>query len=68
MLNIISNDFLKALKEREDPKLKAVIIEIESYIEDTKFLQEPEGWSLQSSLLSSVMVPDSEPSRGYYYY
>lgn len=68
MLNIISNDFLKALKEREDPKLKAVIIEIQSYIEDTKFLQEPEGWSLQSSLLSSVMVPDSEPSRGYYYY
>ncbi|KAF2301726.1 hypothetical protein GH714_028801 [Hevea brasiliensis] len=49
-------------------ELKTIIIEIQSYIEDNRFLQEPEGWSMQSSLLSSVMVPDSEPSRGYYYY
>ncbi|XP_021653484.1 mRNA export factor GLE1 isoform X2 [Hevea brasiliensis] len=68
MLNIISKDFLKALREREDQELKTIIIEIQSYIEDNRFLQEPEGWSMQSSLLSSVMVPDSEPSRGYYYY
>lgn len=67
MLHIILNDFLNALREREDSELNPIILEIQSYIEDNKFLQEPEGRSLQGQLLSSVMVPESEPSRGYYY-
>lgn len=53
MLLIILNDFLKALREREDSELNPIILEIQSYIEDNKFRQEPEGRSLQGQLLSS---------------
>ncbi|KAF9677858.1 hypothetical protein SADUNF_Sadunf08G0151400 [Salix dunnii] len=53
MLLIILNDFLKALREREDSELNPIILEIQSYIEDNKFCQEPEGRSLQGQLLSS---------------
>ncbi|XWS69113.1 hypothetical protein CRYUN_Cryun04dG0151400 [Craigia yunnanensis] len=65
VLNIISENFLNALRTQEDPELRPISAEIQSYLEDKKFLQEPEGRALQSSLLSSVMVPDSDYQDSY---
>ncbi|KAM6589449.1 hypothetical protein CsatA_012054 [Cannabis sativa] len=71
ILSIISNNFLNALRSRENPALGTVIAEIQSYIEDNKFLEEPEGRSLEMSLLSSVAVPDqnsyqhTDPQNSY---
>lgn len=71
ILNVISEDYLGALKARGDSELKPIIAEIQSYIEDKKFLKEPEGRVMQDSLLSSVMVPESDhgynQSNRYYY-
>ena len=65
VLNIISENFLNALRTQEDPELRPISAEIQSYLEDKKFLQEPEGRALQGSLLSSVMVPDSDYRDSY---
>ncbi|XP_022151744.1 protein GLE1 isoform X2 [Momordica charantia] len=67
LLNIISDNFLSALKvkSKENQGLKQVVLMIESYLEDRKFLQEPEGRSLQGSLLSNVMVPDADHQESY---
>ncbi|KAI4345292.1 hypothetical protein L6164_012428 [Bauhinia variegata] len=56
VLNIISDNFLVALKRRKEPALTRIIAEMQSYLEDKKFLQEPEGRSLQANLLSSVLT------------
>ncbi|XVE92291.1 hypothetical protein REPUB_Repub01dG0084500 [Reevesia pubescens] len=66
MLNIISENFLNALRAQEDPELKPIIVAIQVYLEDKRFLQEPEGRALQSSLLSSVMVPDPYHRDSYH--
>lgn len=63
MLSIISNNFLEALKARQEPGLSLTIAQIQSYVEDKMFLKEPKGRGLQGSLLSSVMVP--VPELGY---
>ncbi|PON74648.1 GLE1-like [Trema orientale] len=72
ILSIISDNFLNALRSRKDQTLNPVITEIQSYIEDSKFLKQPEGRSLETSLLSSVMVPEPEYNHQYhhndYYY
>ncbi|XP_059445049.1 mRNA export factor GLE1-like [Corylus avellana] len=52
MLSIISDNFLEALKAREEPRFRATIVKIQSYMEDKRFLKEPEGRGLQGSLLS----------------
>ncbi|KAF4404905.1 hypothetical protein G4B88_006291 [Cannabis sativa] len=71
ILSIISDNFLNALRSRENPALDTVIAEIQSYIEDNKFLEEPEERSLEMSLLSSVAVPDqnsyqhTDPQNSY---
>jgi nucleoporin GLE1 len=67
MLSIISNNFLEALKAREEPGLRATIVEIQSYMEDKQFLKEPEGRGLQGSLLSSVMVPEPDYKESYHH-
>lgn len=64
LLHIISDDFVKALRERQDPELNPIIVEIESYIKDQMFLQEPEGRRLQDQLLSGEMVPREGEERG----
>ncbi|KAK7387543.1 hypothetical protein VNO78_28426 [Psophocarpus tetragonolobus] len=56
MLNVVSENFLVDLKSRNIPELTRTITEIQSYIEDKKFLREPEGRSLQSNLLSNACV------------
>lgn len=66
LLSIISENFVNALKAQEDPELRPVTAEIQSYLEDKKFLKEPEGRTLQGSLLSSVMVPDSDYQDSYH--
>ncbi|CAI0541708.1 unnamed protein product [Linum tenue] len=54
LLHIVSSHFLEALKARDDPDLKPVIMEIESYIQYEKYLQEPEGRRMAGKpLLSS---------------
>lgn len=67
LLNIISQDFLKALKEREDPKVTKVVISLENYIQSNEFLKEPEGWRLQDSLLSHGFVPNESDDQQQYY-
>ncbi|KAI3779980.1 hypothetical protein L2E82_09762 [Cichorium intybus] len=69
LLNIISRDFLNALKEREDPKVKKAVISLENYIQSNHFQKEPEGRILQESLLSHGLVPNesnyNDNSAGY---
>ncbi|KAF5451625.1 hypothetical protein F2P56_026716 [Juglans regia] len=65
VLSIISNNFLEALKAREESGLRATIAEIQAYMEDKEFLKEPEGRALQGSLLSSVMVPEPDYHNSY---
>lgn len=75
ILNVICESYLGALKARDDPELNPVIAEIQSYVEDKKFLQVPEGKVLQGALLSREMVPESDyrdsysyPPNRYYYW
>ncbi|XP_061346988.1 mRNA export factor GLE1-like [Gastrolobium bilobum] len=56
MLKVISENFLVQLKSRQAPELTKTVTEIETYIEDKKFLQEPEGKSLLSNLLSNASL------------
>lgn len=65
ILNIIIDSFLKALRARGDQELKPIIAEIQCYIEDRKFLEEPEGRTMQGALLSSTMVPDADYRESY---
>lgn len=67
VLSIISDNFLEALKAREEPGLRAIIVEIQSYMEDKKFLKEPDGRGLQGTLLSSVMVPEPDYQQSYHH-
>lgn len=60
ILDNIYDNFLNALKAREDSKLNLVIAEIQYYIEDKKFLDEPEGRTLQAPPLSSTLVPEAD--------
>lgn len=57
LLNMVSDNFLNALKEQGDSQLNPVIVEIESYIKDREFLREPEGRQLKSNLQSDRSVP-----------
>lgn len=59
ILDVISRDFVSALKARKDSGVELVRRRIESYIETNQFMQEPEGWRLPSSALSSTCVPPS---------
>ncbi|KAI4385162.1 hypothetical protein MLD38_003220 [Melastoma candidum] len=57
MLKVIAEDYLTALKGREDLVLHQVIAEIQSYIKDQKFLRRPEGSVLEASSMSSQLAP-----------
>nr|GEU63383.1 protein GLE1 isoform X2 [Tanacetum cinerariifolium] len=58
LLNTISHDFLKVLKEKEDTRMRNVVICLENYIQSNQFLKEPEGWRLRDSLLSNEFNSD----------
>ncbi|KAM7460939.1 hypothetical protein LguiA_029060 [Lonicera macranthoides] len=68
ILNIISGNFLKALRERGDERVNKVVMRIQSYIDLNEFLREPEGWRLQGSLLSHQFVPESDHQEQYYHH
>ncbi|KAM7484168.1 hypothetical protein LguiA_000177 [Lonicera macranthoides] len=68
ILNIISGNFLKALRERGDERVNKVVMRIQSYIDSNEFLREPEGWRLQGSLLSHQFVPESDHQEQYYHH
>ncbi|XAR64473.1 hypothetical protein NMG60_11024833 [Bertholletia excelsa] len=66
LLMVIYRDFVTALKERGDAKLNKTITNMQAYIESKKFHEEPEGRSLQSTLLSSSMAPEPDnPEPSY---
>ncbi|XP_043724625.1 protein GLE1 isoform X2 [Telopea speciosissima] len=65
ILNIIHGQFLDALESSRDPMLNSVIQRIKQYIETKQVLHEPEGWRLQTSLLSETFVPESD--TGYHH-
>ncbi|XP_058074958.1 mRNA export factor GLE1 isoform X2 [Magnolia sinica] len=54
ILNIVSREFLASLKNLRDPQANQVIEQIECYIESNQYLQEPQGWQLQTSLQSKA--------------
>ncbi|KAK1368821.1 hypothetical protein POM88_034913 [Heracleum sosnowskyi] len=60
ILNIVSRKFVSALEQQED--LANVVMNIKVYKDSSKFLEEPDGRRMQSSLLSSEAVP--EPNHG----
>ncbi|KAM0940301.1 putative GLE1-like superfamily protein [Dioscorea sansibarensis] len=54
IINFISDNFLPVLKKRDDAS--KVYVEIEEYLQSEAYLTQPEGWSLQSGLLSRELV------------
>ncbi|KAG4153391.1 hypothetical protein ERO13_D04G180400v2 [Gossypium hirsutum] len=66
MLNFISENFLNALRSQDDPDLRPITSKIQCYLEDKLFLQEPEGRTLHSSLLSNNMAPESDYHGPYH--
>ncbi|XP_061352206.1 mRNA export factor GLE1-like [Gastrolobium bilobum] len=56
MLKVISENFLVQLKSLQVPELTKTVVEIQTYIEDKKFLQEPERKSLLSNLLLNASL------------
>ncbi|KAI3733464.1 hypothetical protein L6452_12907 [Arctium lappa] len=68
LVNIISCDFLKALKEREDPKVTKVVMSLENYIQSNEFQKEPEGWRLQDYLFSHEIVPNESDHQQQYHH
>lgn len=71
ILKVISGNFLVALKAQgekvKEPKLKQVIGNIQCYVEKNEFLQEPEGWRMQGSLLSGSMAPELDYPDSYHH-
>ncbi|XP_052206185.1 mRNA export factor GLE1 isoform X2 [Diospyros lotus] len=69
LLSVVYHDFTSAFKEPAgvNPKLSRAITGIRTYMETKGFLKEPEGRSLQNSLLSHDFVPDLESSDHYHY-
>ncbi|KAL1807297.1 hypothetical protein ACET3Z_030365 [Daucus carota] len=65
ILNIISRNFITALKQQ--PDLANVVMNIQVYIDSKKFLEEPDGRRMQSSLLSSEAVPETNYQGSYHH-
>lgn len=65
ILNIISRNFVSALKQQAE--LANVVMNIQVYIDSSKFLEEPDGRRMQSSLLSSEAVPESNHGGSYHH-
>ncbi|KAI3882329.1 hypothetical protein MKW92_020090 [Papaver armeniacum] len=62
MLNFISRRFVEALESKQDPELKPVIVQLQTYIDRNQFLKEPEGWLLKNYLLSEMAMPEADYS------
>lgn len=70
ILNLISNNFVGVLEQRGHQDLAKVIMEIKLYINNKQYLKEPEGWQMQTSLLSGderVLDSDSNYHQNQYY-
>ncbi|RZC72320.1 hypothetical protein C5167_035488 [Papaver somniferum] len=70
MLNFISGRFVDALESKQDPDLKPVIVQLETYIDTNQFLKEPEGRHLKTCLLSEMAMPEENyrPQQRRQYY
>ncbi|CAI0394030.1 unnamed protein product [Linum tenue] len=68
LLHMVSSHFLNALKTRDDPDLRLIIMEIESYIQDRRYLQEPEGRRMEGKPLLSSQIASEQDYNGYNYY
>ncbi|KMT07591.1 hypothetical protein BVRB_6g147230 [Beta vulgaris subsp. vulgaris] len=66
ILSFIYKEFVHTLRSREDPRVSSVIRRLQVYIESQEFLQEPDGWRLQSTLLSHTSVPNAEYQQEQY--
>ncbi|KAI3951345.1 hypothetical protein MKW92_031043 [Papaver armeniacum] len=68
MLNFISRHFVGALESKQDPNLKPVIVQLQTYIDTNQFLKEPEGWLLKNYLLSEMAMPEANysPQQNYH--
>ncbi|KAI3936896.1 hypothetical protein MKW92_026535 [Papaver armeniacum] len=66
MLNFISRRFVEALESKQDPELKPVTVQLQTYIDRNQFLKEPEGWLLKNYLLSEMPMPDYSPQQNYH--
>ncbi|CAL1358532.1 unnamed protein product [Linum trigynum] len=68
LLHMVSSHFMDALKTRDDPDLRLIILEIESYIQDRRYLQEPEGRRMEGMPLLSSQIASEQDYNGYNYY
>ncbi|KAK7243769.1 hypothetical protein RIF29_38580 [Crotalaria pallida] len=55
LLKVVYENFLADLKAQNIPDIRRTLVDIHTYIEDEKFLQEPGGRSLHSHLLSTYV-------------
>ncbi|KAI3906975.1 hypothetical protein MKW92_023591 [Papaver armeniacum] len=68
MLNFISRHFVGALESKQDPNLKPVIVQLQTYIDTNQFLNEPVGWLLKNYLFSEMAMPEANysPKQNYH--
>ncbi|PIA64499.1 hypothetical protein AQUCO_00100165v1 [Aquilegia coerulea] len=66
ILDVISQHFVSALEARGDSKLNPIIMKLKFYLDTNQHREEPEGWRIETSLLSDIV--ESEPRPGYYRY
>ncbi|XP_010528080.1 PREDICTED: protein GLE1 isoform X2 [Tarenaya hassleriana] len=67
ILNVAHEHFLAKLRTKQDSsELGPIVMEITSYLDDKKYLQEPEGRSLLSNLLSRDRAPEPDHHESYY--
>ncbi|XP_074295789.1 mRNA export factor GLE1 isoform X2 [Silene latifolia] len=52
ILTAISREFVHKLKASANPRINSVVTRLEEYIDSNRFLEEPEGWCLKTTLLS----------------
>ncbi|CAN1228971.1 mRNA export factor GLE1 [Linum grandiflorum] len=56
MLHIVQNEFVKGLTDRNDTELTLITREIESYITNKRFLQEPNGRRMEDQRMLSKQI------------
>ncbi|KAF5175156.1 Gle1, partial [Thalictrum thalictroides] len=61
ILNLISQHFVSALEERGDSNLNPIIMKLKFYIDTNQYCKEPEGWRIETSLLSEIVEPEPNP-------
>ncbi|KAH9621013.1 hypothetical protein KSS87_022217 [Heliosperma pusillum] len=68
VLTAISREFVHKLKAIGNSRINSVVTRLEDYIESNRFLEEPEGWRLKTTLLSHNADFNSHDGQQQYQY